>query len=278
MQIDIDFNLLESLLSLATVIEARDEYTGGHTWRVSKYAEILANAYGLNTDEIFVVKVGGLVHDIGKVGIPDAILNKPGPLDHDEFESMKKHPLIGNTVIERHPLAPLVRTAVYNHHERIDGKGYPQGNVNLSIYSKIISIADAFDAMTSSRPYRPGMQLEKAIKIIQENAGTQFDTALAQVFISLAHTGKLTHILGHANEAHTMQSCTECGPIIAVPSNINNGDHIACPHCHGDYVVHIDTHGINIEWTKKSLTAREITPDKDAVQSVLSSAKKTIKL
>lgn len=278
MKIDIDLNLLESLLSLATVIEARDEYTGGHTWRVSKYAEHLAKRHGLDDDGIFVVKIGGLVHDIGKVGVPDAILNKPGPLSQDEYASMKKHPVIGEKVIERHPLAPLVMRAVMEHHERIDGKGYPEQPAELSVYGKIISIADAFDAMTSTRPYRDGMSMEKALSIVEENKGTQFDPELAEQFMELAKAGKLAHIMGHANDTHAMATCPGCGPIIALPSSIKDGEHVGCPHCHGDYVVHKSTNKLEVEWTHKAIGSWESMPDWDAVGSVLAFAKKTVSI
>jgi HD-GYP domain-containing protein (c-di-GMP phosphodiesterase class II) len=130
MKYEIDSNILESLLTLASVIEARDVYTGGHTWRVSQYASLLAGKVGLSRDEIFLSSLGGMIHDIGKVGVPDAILNKKGPLDEHEFEIIKNHPTIGNTIIEKHPLYDLVQMSINEHHERLTAKGIPMPQLN----------------------------------------------------------------------------------------------------------------------------------------------------
>src|SRR5271157_5952374 len=148
MKLEIDTNLLDSLLTLATVIEAKDPYTGGHTWRVSRYAHELVKEAGLDSDACFIASVGGLVHDIGKIGVADAILHKAGPLLEAEFSAMKAHPEIGRRVIDKHPLAPLIVFAVFEHHERLDGKGYPNGGRSgeLSVHGRAIAIADAFDA------------------------------------------------------------------------------------------------------------------------------------
>ncbi|HAP44246.1 MAG: hypothetical protein A2087_02100 [Spirochaetes bacterium GWD1_61_31] len=272
MRVDVDTQVLESLLVLATVIEARDAYTGGHAWRVAKYAELLARDAGLDADQVFVVQLGGLVHDLGKVGVPDAVLNKPGRLDDGEMAAMRAHPGIGAGVIERHPLAPLVLAAVSGHHERPDGRGYPQANSAEPPYARIISIADAFDAMTSDRPYRKGMALPAAAAILEQEAGSQFDAALAKRFVALIGSGRLTHVVGHANDLRQMLACSECGLVIAPPADAVDGDHVACPVCTGDYVLHQAGTGFQPEWSGTMSGLKVPLPDRSAVQAIMRAA------
>jgi HD-GYP domain-containing protein (c-di-GMP phosphodiesterase class II) len=278
MKIRLDSNLLESLLTLATVIEARDAYTGGHTWRVSRYSEELAKGFALSQDDVFVVRVGGLVHDIGKIGIPDAILNKPGPLTEEEFRAMREHPGIGCSVIENHPLFPLVFAAVAQHHKRPDGAGYPgqKSNEVLTIYGRIVAIADAFDAMTSTRPYRKGMEPSVAAAILQKNKSTQFDAALVERFVSLLDAGKLTYILGHANDSRLMLSCAMCGPIIAPSVETKDGQTIQCPHCTGQYNVHAHGDSFVLEATGIQTGVYTPRPDGDSVRSVLTDFRRSV--
>lgn len=254
--ITIDREMIKSITTLATVIEARDPYTGGHTWRVSQYAVSLAEHVGFDTHGQFIVNLGGLVHDLGKVGIPDGILKKPDRLTDEEYLNMKQHPQIGYELVEPHTLFTLLKDAVYGHHERIDGLGYPFGRVGaeLSPVSRIMAIADAFDAMTSTRPYRQGMPLEKALEILNAEKGKQFDSAYTDQFIQLAKSGKLNHILGHSGDERLLLTCPGCGPIIDAPPHLKDGDHIMCPSCHGDYVAHTDGESFEIEWTGKTET------------------------
>jgi len=233
----IDKQLLESLVSLATVIEARDAYTGGHTWRVSQYCFLLGQKIGLSLRELFLLELGGLVHDLGKVAIPDAILNKPGQLTDEEYAAMKNHVELGTKLIKTHPLSSLVEFAVGHHHERADGKGYPTKlkNGEMPIISRIISIADAFDAMTSDRPYRRRMELSKVRKILVDNAGTQFDKSLTYSFIEMLDDGHFETILGHAGENRKMCDCDYCGQVVAPPSDIKDGSIISCPICRAKY-------------------------------------------
>ncbi|MEW5814511.1 MAG: HD domain-containing phosphohydrolase [Spirochaetota bacterium] len=280
MKLNIETNLLNSLLTLSTVIEARDAYTGGHTWRVSQYAFILADDFGLDKSESFTVLVGGLVHDLGKIGVPDHILNKKGPLNDTEYTMMKQHPTIGSNVIEKHPLSPLIIQSVTQHHERLDGKGYPlaKREDGLSIVGKIISIADAFDAMTSTRPYRSGMPLEMALKEVKKESGTQFDSALADKFVTLAHQGKLEHILGHCADNKLMLSCPMCGPIIAPSKKHGEGNIIACPSCTGQFIMHKTDDTFELEITGKITGLYVPEPDVDAIECILSRAMKKVKV
>jgi HD-GYP domain-containing protein (c-di-GMP phosphodiesterase class II) len=117
--------LIKSLLVMADIVEARDPYTGGHLWRVSQFAKLLSIKVGLSETEAIEISLGGYLHDLGKVGIPDSILRKPEKLSEQEFEIIKSHPLIGGRIINQHPLSSLVCSPILEHHERLDGKGYP---------------------------------------------------------------------------------------------------------------------------------------------------------
>jgi len=280
MRISVDTNLLQSLLTLATVIEARDHYTGGHTWRVSRYGELLAQAVGLSRDEVFSVKVGGLVHDLGKVGVPDAILNKPGPLVDSELLMMQEHPRIGWGIVASHPLGPLVHAAIVQHHERLNGSGYPK-QLNASEWSlpgRILAVADTFDAMTSTRPYRAGLEPVAATALLNAASGTQLDSSLVEAFLVLFREGKLSQVIGFANDSHSMLSCESCGPIIAPTSQARDGDLLACPHCSSTYRLHAAHGHFTLEPSGNRTGLFTPLPDHDAIQSVLSGARRAIHL
>lgn len=247
--IDLNVNLLKSVLVLGAVIEARDAYTGGHTWRVAQYSRLLAEQAGLSAAEIFLAGLGGYVHDLGKVAIPDMILNKPEPLSTAEFSLLKTHPAIGNTLLAAHPLGPLVLDAITHHHERIDGQGYP-GRLaaeSLSVYPRIIAVADTFDAMTSTRPYRKGMSKESALLSLAQEGGRQLDGALVEHFLALAASGRLDCILGHSDEFRPLAHCPADGPIIALPRNKKDGDTIYCHACKGLYRLHVAAEAFELE-------------------------------
>jgi HD-GYP domain-containing protein (c-di-GMP phosphodiesterase class II) len=255
MRIELDSGLLKSLLIFGAVIEARDAYTGGHTWRVAHFSRKLAEKAGLSDSEIFMASIGGFVHDLGKVGVPDSILNKPDQLTALEYDIIKAHPVIGKNILAEHPLAPLVLDAINHHHERIDGKGYPEGipGEEHSIFSRIIAIADAFDAMTSTRPYRAGMPKEKAMAILQCERGLQFDASLVDCFVSLALSNELAQIIGHSDESVPLLNCPVCGPIIAVPRNKKDGDTIYCNSCKGKFELHIKGDTFEAEFKNEKL-------------------------
>lgn len=268
--VSVSVPLLKSLLSLATVIEAKDPYTGGHTWRVSRYARMLAENIGLEMDEIFVAHFGSLMHDIGKVGVPDAILNKEGKLTSVEYEIIKKHPETGMTLLYDHPLGVLALDIVASHHERFDGLGYPRGLAgnDISLYARIAAIADSFDAMTSARPYRSGMPAETAYQLMALESAKQFDPLLLSAFLELGQRGDLDHILGHSSEKRLMHSCPACGPIIVVPVSWQKGDQVICPKCLGNYDVHPDGSGFEIEWDKSLNLTWVPQPDTDTINEV----------
>lgn len=176
---------VSSIQAHARSIEAKDAYTAGHCDRVDRYAELLARRHG-GFDEkwIFNLKVGSILHDIGKIGVRSAILCKPGALDQHECDEMRSHPAIGGRIVRTlygFNLEPIVR----HHHERFDGKGYPsklKGDA-IPLESRLIFIADTFDAMTSDRPYRRALPTERALEELRKHAGTQFDPDLVRVAI-----------------------------------------------------------------------------------------------
>ncbi len=278
--ITVNLPLLKSLLTLATVIEAKDPCTGGHIWRVSRYAKKLAEKYGLSTDEVFLTYLGGLVHDIGKVGIPDGILNKKDKLTKEEFEVIKKHPGVGKTLTIDHPLEGMIMDVIIEHHERYDGNGYPNRKKGdeSTLRARIVAIADAFDAMTSTRPYRPGMQPNAAFNIIMQESGKQFDPMLAAKFVSMGKAGEIRHILGHSSEERPMMTCSVCGPIIVAPRYAEDGTRVVCPGCAGNFVLHASGDSFEAEWLGNKDNAWVPQPDEDTVEEAMSLAPGKVKL
>ncbi len=174
--------------ALASAVDAKSRWTAGHSHRVTQYALQLANHLRFSEQELQQVQLSGLLHDIGKVGIPDAILDKPGPLTEEEWMTMKRHPVIGYEILKsiRQFHGPILE-GVLHHHERIDGKGYPFGlkGSEIPLMGRLLAVADGFDAMTSDRPYRAGMPVEKALQILIEGAGSQWDKELALGFVAM---------------------------------------------------------------------------------------------
>ena len=258
-------HLLSSLMTMAWFVEARDPYTGGHLWRVAKFSELVALKAGLSKDDAARISLGGFLHDLGKVGIPDAILRKADRLTDEEYDVIKTHPNIGFRMLSGHPLAELVKDAVLLHHERPDGLGYPQGLKadEISDMAKIVGLCDAFDAMTSSRPYRAGMPQENALSIIANNKGTQFDCVFADALIALGEEGKLAHIIGHSDEGIPLQSCPTCGPTIVVQSEHKAGDHLHCPKCAGSFELAKGNDEIQLNQLGVMASAKELEPSLD---------------
>ncbi len=167
---------LATIAALSRSMEAKDDYTGGHTERVSEVAVALAARLGYTGADLDAIEVGALLHDIGKIGIPERILHKPGPLDEDEWKVMKEHPIISEHILSGIELSPLVLQIARSSHERIDGQGYPDGRAGeeIPLPARIVLVADAFDALTSDRPYRRGRAIRAAIDEIKAHSGTQF--------------------------------------------------------------------------------------------------------
>jgi hypothetical protein len=268
--IPVNIPLLKSMLSLATVIEAKDPYTGGHTWRVSRYSRLLAEDIGLTSDEVFVVHFSSLMHDIGKVSIPDPILNKEGKLTSVEYDIVKKHPETGWSLVREHPLGVLALDIIRSHHERYDGLGYPRGLAgnNISLFARITAIADAFDAMTSARPYRLGLPAETAYQLMAQDRGKQFDPILVDAFLDLGRRGELDHIMGHSSDERLLHTCAACGPIIVIPADWKSGEQVICPKCLGNYDVHSDRGDFEIVWDRSINPAWVPQPDTATVDEV----------
>lgn len=257
--------LLKSLYIMASMVEARDPYTGGHLWRVSQFSRILAADCRLPDTDVARIALGGFLHDLGKIGVPDAILNKAGPLTDEEYAVIKTHPEVGNRLLSEHPLAALARAAVLSHHEMPNGHGYPQrlSGKDIPMDARIVGICDAFDAMTSNRPYRRGMLISKALSIIEENLGSQFDHELGVRFVALGQAGELDTVVGFSEPGIPVQKCPLCGPTIVVRRGHRTGDHVYCRHCGGEAVVAWEGNAVHIASTGKKGTVEDLQPEID---------------
>jgi putative nucleotidyltransferase with HDIG domain len=176
---------LGAIKALAAALDARDPYTAGHSERVSALSVMLGEQLGLPPDELEVLRLGALLHDIGKIGIRDRVLTKNGPLTGEEFEIIKTHPTVGAHILRQVPMLAAHVPIVELHHERPDGRGYPHGLVGPAtpLLARIVHVADAFDAMTSARAYRPAQPAEFAMQEISRYRGSQFDADVVDVFL-----------------------------------------------------------------------------------------------
>lgn len=170
-------DVVQMVDSLAMALEARDPYTHGHSLRVSDYALMIADGLGLSARETVNLKHGAALHDIGKIAVRQEVLHKPGRLSDEEFEHIKIHPSVGREILEPIEDFKTMLDVVYYHHERIDGRGYPEGmkGNKIPVLAQIVAVADTYDAMTSDRPYRRGMAPEKAFAVMREVAGSQLN-------------------------------------------------------------------------------------------------------
>ncbi len=196
------FNILSKIRAtyLCTVkklvdrLEEKDDYTKGHCERVTNYSLAIAKKMGLNEEELLSLEFAGLLHDIGKVGIPSEIIKKEGTLTNEEYEIIKKHPEIGYDLLKNMTFLDTSNKILLQHHERIDGRGYPYGleSDDIDKLAKILAVADAFDAMTTVRPYRiDTMSNEQAIVEFKRNRNTQFDEVIVDVLIDMLSKGDM---------------------------------------------------------------------------------------
>lgn len=178
---------LATIQALAAAVDAKDPYTKGHSQRVADYAADLARHLGMSDAEIKLILITGTLHDVGKIGVPDSVLNKPGRLTDDERAVMETHPVLGEVIVRKAPQLEATLPGVLHHHERWDGRGYPHGLEGEAIpyIARILAVADSYDAMTSDRPYRKGLAVEIALSEITKGAGTQFDPDLAPAFVTM---------------------------------------------------------------------------------------------
>ena len=174
------------IFALAIAVEAKDAYTEAHTERVAFAARALGARLNLPEPELEALYRGGIIHDIGKIGVPDSILLKPGPLDPDESLLMRQHPIIGERIVMPLRSATGLLPIVRNHHERYDGSGYPDrlAGEEIPVLARIVGVCDAFDALISDRPYRQGMSSQEAVEILKSGAGTQWDPSLVDLLVS----------------------------------------------------------------------------------------------
>ena len=185
------------LAALSQAIESRDPSTGGHSDRVSALAEVVAQRLGWTRSRLGALRLGALLHDVGKLSLDDALLRKPGPLDEREFGEVKRHPLAGARLIRSFASLRPALPYILFHHERWDGQGYPTGRSREQIPSgaRIGAVVDAFDAMISERPYRPPLSVRGALAEVQRGAGTQFDPDVVRAFLRAWSDGELDAFL-----------------------------------------------------------------------------------
>ena len=183
----------ETIMAIARTVDAKDSLTSRHSQRVSEYSVLIAKKYGFSDDELDNLRKAALLHDIGKIGIPDAILNKPSKLTEEEYAQMKTHVTLGAEILKDFTLVDNAAEGAKYHHERYDGTGYPEGlkGSEIPLYGRIIAIADAFDAMTANRVYRKRMPFEKVLSELHNGRGTQFDPELLDMFLELIKNGDI---------------------------------------------------------------------------------------
>ncbi|MCR5053601.1 MAG: response regulator [Lachnospiraceae bacterium] len=178
---------LHVVQTLAEAIDAKDTYTNGHSGRVALYSKEIARRAGYDKEHLSDIYMMGLLHDVGKIGVPDAVINKPARLSDDEFELIKNHPVMGARILKKIKEMPKLATGARWHHERYDGSGYPDSLAGEDIpeEARIIAVADAYDAMTSRRSYRDVLPQEKVREEIEKGKGTQFDPKFAEIMLSM---------------------------------------------------------------------------------------------
>jgi len=182
--------IYQSLLGLANALEAKDSYTKGHSERVGAWSRGVATALGLPAAEVDMIGQAGLLHDIGKIGIPEAVLRKPGPLEPEEWVVMRNHPLIGAQIVSPFDFFTAGALMIRHHHERHDGSGYPDGLVGdeIPIGARVIAVVDVYDALTSHRPYRAALPHATVIARLGEAAGRTLDEDAVSAFIDMIQT------------------------------------------------------------------------------------------
>ncbi len=181
------------IFAIARTVEARDAYTDAHLWRMAEYSRTMAAALGASDEDCRYAWYGGLLHDIGKIGIGDDVLRKPGALTEAEFAEIRRHPDLGAGIVSSLRFAPVVAPIVRGHHERWDGRGYPQGlrGERIPFAARIVAVADAWDAMTTDRPYRPALPREEAERRLRRGSGEQWDPTMVGTFLDLLDRGRL---------------------------------------------------------------------------------------
>jgi putative nucleotidyltransferase with HDIG domain len=184
-----------AIRALALALDARDPYTAGHSERVSTISSMVGQQMALGEEDLDTLRLGALLHDIGKIGISDDVLRKPGPLTPSEYEAIKQHPVLGARILRSVPFLSRHLPIVELHHERPDGKGYPYGRManEIPVLARIVHVVDAFDAITSARAYRPARSAADALQELWRHAGSQFDADVVRALAAVAPTLPLDH-------------------------------------------------------------------------------------
>ena len=192
------------LAGLVIAVDTKDRYTKRHSEDVARYAVFLAGRMGLESDVRRAIQAAGLLHDVGKIGIPDVILRKPGPLTAEEYDIVKQHVALGDVIVRDVPDGETVRAGVRHHHERWDGTGYLHGlaGEDIPLVARILAVADAFSAMTSSRPYRKALSVAEALRRLEDAAGTQLETGLVSAFVAGIETAADAPLPGDGRATH----------------------------------------------------------------------------
>jgi putative nucleotidyltransferase with HDIG domain len=190
-----------NLAQLSAAIEARDPYARGHASRVTVFAKAMAKAIGLDGERLSVLRLGALLHDVGKLSVPPAILLKHGPLTETEFVQVRRHPAAGVRMLRSLGAPREILPSVLHHHERWDGAGYPRGRARerIPLEARILTVADSFDAMTSTRPYRASKEVPDALEELHRCAGSQFDPELVGAFVEAWGEGELDALVWQAH-------------------------------------------------------------------------------
>lgn len=196
---------------ISSALDARDPYTGDHSRRVSDTATLLAKMLGLSDDEIQEIHIAAHLHDIGKIGIPDSVLLKPGRLDDEEWKMMKRHPQIGADILAKSPSFSRISAIILHHHERYDGKGYPFGakEQEIPLGSRIIAVCDSIDAMASARAYRKALPLVTVYEEIEKNIGLMYDPDVAKKLLD--NRSIIEEVYGHKELCGECHFCHENG-------------------------------------------------------------------
>jgi len=191
---DLEMSYFSTVKALARAIEVKDPYTHGHSERVTEYAMAIARQLGLSERDKKNIKYAAALHDIGKIGIARRVLDKPGALTEEEFTHIKTHPQLGESIMEPVGFLKSPREIILHHHERYDGAGYPDGleGEGIDTGSRILAVADAFEAMMSDRPYREALPLEEAVAELEKNSGSQFDPDVVIAFLEVLRQGNLS--------------------------------------------------------------------------------------
>ncbi|MDG4474938.1 HD-GYP domain-containing protein [Thiovibrio frasassiensis] len=192
---------LNTVKALAAAIDAKDQYTHGHSFRVAKYAMAIGGELGIDSQQLNDLEIAGYMHDLGKIGISELILGKPGKLTSEEFCLIQQHPVFTDKILQPIKLPPHILEGATQHHERMDGTGYPGGLVGMDIsrFGRIIAVADVFDALTSKRPYRDALPVEEALQKLCEGIDTLFDREMILAFIAALQSDRSKEVLGEIN-------------------------------------------------------------------------------